>query len=70
MLDIFLSMSSAPIRTEIDPHRMRPSDNPVIVCDPTRLHLTTGWRAAIPLERTLADILNDWREKVKQQGVG
>jgi len=65
MLDIMLKMSKVPIRTEIDPARMRPSDTPVIVCDPTRLHLTTGWQAEIPLERTLADILDDWREKVK-----
>ncbi len=66
MLDILLSMSKVPIRTEIDPERMRPSDTPVIVCDPTRLHLTTGWRAEIPLEQTLADILEDWREKAKR----
>ncbi len=66
MLDILLSMSRVPIRTEIDPERMRPSDTPVIVCDPTRLHLTTGWRAEIPLEQTLADILDDWRAKVKK----
>jgi len=66
MLDILLGMSQVPIRIEIDPERMRPSDTPVIVCDPTRLHLTTGWRAEIPLEQTLADILDDWRKKVKK----
>ena len=65
ILDILLSMSRVPIRTELDPERMRPSDIPVIVCDPTRLHLTTGWQAEIPLEKTLADILDDWRAKVR-----
>ncbi len=65
LLDILLSMSRVPIRTELDPERMRPSDIPVVVCDPTRLHLTTGWRADIPLEQTLADILDDWRAKIR-----
>jgi GDP-4-dehydro-6-deoxy-D-mannose reductase len=66
LLDTLLSLSTVSISTEIDPERMRPSDIPVIVCDPTRLHLTTGWQAAIPLEQTLADILDDWRAKVKK----
>ena len=65
LLDTLLGMSTTPIRTEIDPERMRPSDIPVIVCDPSKLHRRTGWRADIPLEQTLADILNEWREKVK-----
>ena len=65
MLDTMLGMSKIPIRTEADPERMRPSDIPVIVCDPTRLHLTTGWSAQIPLEQTLADILDDWRQKIR-----
>ena len=65
MLDIFLHMSAVAIRTEIDPERMRPSDIPIIVCDPGKLHRTTGWRAEIPLKQTLADILNEWRRKVK-----
>ena len=64
MLNILLEMSRTPIRTEIDPERMRPSDIPVIVCDPSKLQRTTGWRADIPLEQTLADILDEWREKV------
>jgi GDP-4-dehydro-6-deoxy-D-mannose reductase len=66
LLDVLLGLSTVSIRTEIDPERMRPSDIPVIVCDPTRLHLTTGWQAEIPLEQTLADILDDWRTKVKK----
>ena len=65
LLDVLLSMSRIPIRTEIDPERMRPSDIPVIVCDPTRIHLTTGWQTEIPFEQTLADILDDWRAKIR-----
>ena len=64
LLDILLSMSRVPIRTETDPARMRPSDTPIIVCDPSKLQQTTHWQPQIPLEQTLADILNDWRAKI------
>jgi len=64
LLDMLLSMSATPIRTELDPARIRPSDIPIIVCDPTRLQQATGWRPEIPLEQTLSDILDDWRRKV------
>ncbi len=65
LLDLLLEMSKVPIRTEIDPDRMRPSDIPVIVCDARKLQQTTGWQPEIPLEQTLADILNDWRQKIR-----
>ncbi|HHB90431.1 MAG TPA: SDR family oxidoreductase [Anaerolineae bacterium] len=64
LLDILLGMSRVPLRTEQDPARMRPSDIPAILCDPSRLQQVTGWQPRIPLEQTLADILNDWRQRV------
>jgi len=64
LLDTLLGMSTLPIRTEIDPERMRPSDTPVIRCNPAKMQALTGWQAAIPIHQTLADILNDWREKI------
>ena len=64
LLDILLGMSRVPIRTEVDPARMRPVDIPVIVSDYSKLERATGWRPRIPLEQTLADILEDWRRKI------
>ena len=64
MLETMLSMSHLPIRTETDPARMRPSDTPVIFSNPAKMQALTGWRPEIPLEQTLADILDDWREKI------
>lgn len=64
ILDILLSLARTPIRTEPDPDRMRPSDIPVFVSDYTRLQQATGWEPQIPLERTLHDILADWRERI------
>ncbi len=39
----------------VDPARLRPSDVPELRGDPARAH-ALGWRAEIPLERTLAEL--------------
>jgi len=61
LLDTLLALSRVRVRVETDPARLRPSDNPVIVGDPTRIAAETGWRAEIPIEQTLADLLDYWR---------
>jgi GDP-4-dehydro-6-deoxy-D-mannose reductase len=67
ILDILLAQSQVPIRVEPDPERMRPSDIPRVACDFGRLHACTGWEPTIPLERSLADVLEDWRARVCSQ---
>jgi GDP-4-dehydro-6-deoxy-D-mannose reductase len=64
LLDRLLAMTRLRVRVEQDPRRMRPSDNPVVVGDPSRLQKDTGWQPEIPIERTLADLLDWWREEV------
>ncbi|NOZ73078.1 MAG: GDP-mannose 4,6-dehydratase [Chloroflexi bacterium] len=64
ILDFYVAQAHVPVRLEKDLSRMRPSDIPTIVCDPSRLQQATGWKPQIPLETTLADILADWRRRV------
>jgi GDP-4-dehydro-6-deoxy-D-mannose reductase len=45
---------------------MRPSDVPVQVGDPSKAERALGWKAEIPLERTLADLLQYWRDAVRR----
>jgi GDP-4-dehydro-6-deoxy-D-mannose reductase len=49
------------VRIEIDAARMRPADVPYLVGDPTAIERATGWSASIPLEKTLDDVLEEWR---------
>jgi GDP-4-dehydro-6-deoxy-D-mannose reductase len=49
------------IRIERDPERMRPADLPYLVGDPRAIERDTGWRATIPLERTLDDVVGESR---------
>jgi GDP-4-dehydro-6-deoxy-D-mannose reductase len=66
IVDTLLSLSSATIAVEEDPARMRPSDVPVQVGDPSKAERALGWKAEIPLERTLADLLQYWRDAVRR----
>lgn len=61
LLDILLSFARVRVRVEIDPARLRPSDNPVILGSHARLTRDTGWTPAIPIEQTLSDLLEHWR---------
>jgi GDP-4-dehydro-6-deoxy-D-mannose reductase len=64
MLDMLLELSSLDIEVRQDPDRMRPSDVEVLRADNSKFCNLTGWKPEIPLERTLEDLLNYWRERV------
>ena len=61
LLDILLSLARVTVRVEVDPARLRPSDNPIIGGSHARLTADTGWTPVIPIEQTLADLLDYWR---------
>ncbi len=67
MLDILLSKTSKKIEIRTDPERMRPSDVMILRGDCTKFRKKTGWQATIPLEQTLEDLLNYWRDKIGSQ---
>ncbi len=62
VLDTLIGMSRVQVEVRQDPARMRPSDIPIMVCDPAKFHKRTGWQTNIPIERTLRDILDYWRQ--------
>lgn len=65
LLDTLLSFTTVDINVEIDPKRFRPVDVPVVQGDNTRLVALTGWQPTIDFEKTLHDLLEDCRERVK-----
>lgn len=67
LLDTLLTFSERDIAVEPDPSRMRPADVPRVVCDCRRFFEQTGWTPQIPLEQTLYDILEYWRERVRAE---
>ena len=63
ILQELVDVSGAKVEVRPDPERMRPSDIPAIVGHPGKLQRATGWEAAIPLRRTLTDLLAFWRSQ-------
>ena len=64
VLDILLGLTKQKIKIKQDPKRLRPSDVPVLEGDSSKFRELTGWKAEIPFEKTLEDLLNYWREKI------
>ncbi len=65
LLEMLLGMSRVAIAVESDPARMRPSDNPVVAGNPSRIAGETGWRPEISIEQSLSDLLDYWRARVR-----
>jgi GDP-4-dehydro-6-deoxy-D-mannose reductase len=66
LLDTLIGHSTCSIEVEVDMARMRPADVPRVVSDSRLFRQHTGWEPCIPLEQTLADILEHWREIVRR----
>lgn len=64
VLDILLAESKIELTVQEDPSRLRLSEVPVVACDSRKFRERTGWEAKIPLEESLRDTLNYWREMV------
>ncbi|OGY36707.1 MAG: hypothetical protein A3E36_03985 [Candidatus Andersenbacteria bacterium RIFCSPHIGHO2_12_FULL_45_11b] len=62
ILHELVSYSSVSIAIKQDEKRVRPSDNPVIIGDATKLYKQTLWKPAISLSQSLREILDYWRK--------
>ncbi len=62
ILERLLSLSKASPRIENIPELMRPSDTPDVRGDCRKLKSLGEWEPVIPLEQSLEDTLNYWRE--------
>ena len=64
VLRILVGLARVPVRTELDPERVRPGDATELAVDAARFCAATGWSPQIPLERSLSDLLDHWRATV------
>lgn len=63
MLNKLLSLSTnKDIKVEVDPNRLRPSDVTLQIPCIDKFKQETGWKPAIPFDKTLENLLNYWRE--------
>jgi GDP-4-dehydro-6-deoxy-D-mannose reductase len=66
VLDTLLSFSKVDVRIEVEESRLRPSDLPKLEGSFDKIRNTTGWEPEIPFEKTMSDLLNYWRERIKR----
>jgi GDP-4-dehydro-6-deoxy-D-mannose reductase len=64
LADRLVAMASRPMRLEGEPALQRPVDVPVLRGDSTKIHKATGWEPEIALDKTLRDVLDEWRDRV------
>jgi len=69
LLKNLLATVHVPISVTRDPARSAPSDLPCSTGDPSLLRQATGWTPEVPLETTLRDTLNWWKERVRAGSV-
>lgn len=69
VLRILVGLARVPVRTELDPERVRPGDATEMAVDAARFRAATDWSPQIPLERSLSDLLDHWRATVAQPAV-
>lgn len=66
MLNFLISQSTASgIEIVVDPERLRPIDADLQIPDITKFQKHTGWEPEIPFEKTMKDLLEYWRTKIK-----
>ena len=64
---ISLSKIKDRIQVEEDPKRIRPIDADLQIPDTSKFTSHTGWKPEIPYEKTISDLLDYWRERVKKE---
>lgn len=65
LLDIYLSLAAIPLEVQVDPARLRPADEPILLGDNSKLRRDTGWAPQVPLAESLRRILDYWRERTE-----
>lgn len=65
VLDQLLGIAGVAAEIETGPGLLRPSEIRLAHGDASVAHATLGWQPMIAWERTLRDVIDDWRERVR-----
>jgi GDP-4-dehydro-6-deoxy-D-mannose reductase len=63
-LELLTSFAQRPVEVYVDSARVRAVDQPLLIADARKLQAATGWAPQFPIEQTLRDMLNYWRERI------
>ena len=66
LVDMVVAQANVPVEMESDPSRIREGEQPDLYADPRALK-ELGWAPRIPLERSIGDTLDYWRERAHME---
>ena len=66
LVDTFIARARTSVSVVQDQALFRPNDVPMLVGDHSRLTADTGWTPTIPIEQTVDELLDHWRQQVRQ----
>lgn len=67
VLDQLLTIAGVSADIETSQALLRSTDIPLAQGDATAAHAALGWQPTIPWERTLRDVIEDWRARVRAE---
>lgn len=65
IVDMVRRQGRIPVDVHVDPARLRPSDEPLLVGDNRKLRAATGWEPQIAMEQIVAELLDYWRQHLR-----
>jgi GDP-4-dehydro-6-deoxy-D-mannose reductase len=67
LLEKYRQFTSKNIEVVVDQSRMRPVDIPILVGSNKKIRRDTGWNPTIPIDKTLKDLFDYWREYLVEE---
>lgn len=64
IVEIVRQQGRVPVEIRVDPARLRPSDEPLLMGDNSKLRAATGWQPEIGMNQIVAELLDYWRERI------
>ncbi|MCA9968520.1 MAG: GDP-mannose 4,6-dehydratase, partial [Anaerolineales bacterium] len=67
-LNTLSELAANTVEIMYDPKRMRPADIPCLYGSYAKIQRHTGWKPAVHLRQSLADVLAEWVERLSVIG--
>jgi GDP-4-dehydro-6-deoxy-D-mannose reductase len=64
-VDYLRSLAEVPIEIHVDPAKVRPVDQPMLIADASKLRAAVGWEPQYSIQSTLADMLEFARKSLR-----
>lgn len=66
IVDLVREQGRVPVEVRVDPVRLRPVDEPVLLGDNHKLRTATGWEPRIDITQIVAELLDYWRSRIAE----